>query len=112
MDVARRWIDGRGLRVECPEHAGLLLPVTDLTVALTYAGGSASAVVRLDVICPYCDRYHHLEIAPGSVSGAGEGVVLSWPLATARRAENDDEDAKVLDDRVRRRDRGDARRLG
>lgn len=62
-------VDCRSLMVECPEHKGLLLPVTDIHISYTKESkGEASRlfVIFMEALCVYCDAYKYVRVNEGS----------------------------------------------
>ena len=69
-------IDARSLRVECPEHKGLLLPVTNVQHTYTNRGPTNHVIkFYLEALCPYCAKYHYARVKEGSIAGL---PVLPW----------------------------------
>jgi hypothetical protein len=71
-------IDARSLRVECPEHKGLLLPVTTVKIGRHHASSPQdvrTVSLYLEALCVYCDQYHYVKVEEGSIAGL---PVLPW----------------------------------
>lgn len=64
-------LDVRSMRVECPQHKGVLVPVTGLKFITKEREGSRTRDPKLmvELLCVYCNRYHYVSIAEGSLAG-------------------------------------------
>ena len=64
-------VDARSLMVECPDHKGLLLPVTDVRIAYNrtteQAGkrGKEFMVIDIEALCVYCNKYKNVQVREG-----------------------------------------------
>ena len=58
-------VDARSLRVECPQHPGVLLPVTQVKEVIVLG----RMRLHLEALCVYCcDKYHYVEIEPSDLA--------------------------------------------
>ena len=64
-------VDARSLMVECPDHKGLLLPVTDVRIAYNRTTdqsgkrGKEFMVIDIEALCVYCNNYKHIRVREG-----------------------------------------------
>lgn len=72
MRTRAQVVDARSIQIECPEHRGLLLPVTDIKIShsnnVDKPGGTKTLKIYMEALCKYCDKYHYVEVKAWSVA--------------------------------------------
>ena len=82
-------VDCRSLMVECPEHRGLLLPVTDVRIAYNRTSdqvgkrGKEFMVIDLEALCVYCNNYKNVQVREGSVTRFSDDEQMLLTAVTA-----------------------------
>lgn len=65
-------VDARFLRIECPKHKGVLIPVTGIkfgTADRNNETHSREAAVWMEALCIYCNKYQYFRVREGSQAG-------------------------------------------
>jgi hypothetical protein len=75
-------VDARALRVVCPDHPGLLIPVTNVKVSYSNnirrtTNGKRMVAIYLEALCRYCDGYRYVEVQQGALASL---ALLDEPL--------------------------------
>lgn len=58
-------IDARSMRVECPAHKGVLVPVTGAKLCQSHNRNACDIKMYLEILCRHCGKYRYVRIVVG-----------------------------------------------